>query len=100
VILLTMMAELSALVEGPESGADDFIAKPWRLPELYARLRAGQRVIDLRFSSRPPIARFTGRKTPGAIRSSATARKMPLCRPKASAPQRENSTEAARSIAA
>jgi len=47
VILLTMMAELSALVEGPESGADDFIAKPFRLPELYARLRAGQRVIDL-----------------------------------------------------
>jgi len=47
VILLTMMTELSALVEGLESGADDFISKPFRLPELYARLRAGQRVIDL-----------------------------------------------------
>ncbi len=47
VILLTMIAEPSALVEGLESGADDFIAKPFRLPELYARLRAGQRVIDL-----------------------------------------------------
>ena len=47
VMLLTMMTDLSALVEGLESGADDFISKPFRLPELYARLRAGQRVIDL-----------------------------------------------------
>jgi diguanylate cyclase (GGDEF)-like protein len=47
VILLTMMTERSALVEGLDSGADDFISKPFRLPELYARLRAGQRVIDL-----------------------------------------------------
>ncbi|HSK28923.1 MAG TPA: response regulator transcription factor, partial [Candidatus Limnocylindria bacterium] len=38
VILLTGMSELKALVEGLESGADDFIAKPFRIPELYARL--------------------------------------------------------------
>jgi len=47
VILLTGLTELSALVEGLESGADDFIAKPFRTPELYARLRAGQRILDL-----------------------------------------------------
>jgi two-component system, cell cycle response regulator len=47
VILLTGMSELKALVEGLESGADDFIAKPFRIPELYARLRSGQRVLNL-----------------------------------------------------
>jgi len=47
VILLTALTELSSLVEGFESGADDFIGKPFRSPELYARLRAGQRVLDL-----------------------------------------------------
>ena len=47
VILLTSLTELSALVEGLEAGADDFIAKPFRTPELYARLRAGQRILDL-----------------------------------------------------
>lgn len=47
VILLTVLTELSALVAGMESGADDFMAKPFRTPELYARLRAGQRIIQL-----------------------------------------------------
>ncbi len=47
VILLTALTELSALVEGLEAGADDFIIKPFRTPELYARLRAGQRILDL-----------------------------------------------------
>lgn len=47
IILLTALTELSALVEGLEAGADDFIAKPFRTPELYARLRAGQRILEL-----------------------------------------------------
>lgn len=47
VILLTGMTDLSALVQGLESGADDFIAKPFRVPEIYARLRAGQRIVEL-----------------------------------------------------
>jgi len=47
VILLTALTELSALVEGLEAGADDFIVKPFRTPELYARLRVGQRILDL-----------------------------------------------------
>jgi diguanylate cyclase (GGDEF)-like protein len=47
VILLTGLSDLTALVEGFEAGADDFVAKPFRGPELYARLRAGQRVLNL-----------------------------------------------------
>lgn len=46
-ILLTGFTDQSALVEGFEAGADDFVAKPFRAPELYARLRAGQRVLNL-----------------------------------------------------
>lgn len=47
VILLTSLTDLNALVEGLESGADDFMSKPFRIPELYARLRAGQRILNL-----------------------------------------------------
>lgn len=46
-ILLTGMSELEALVEGMEAGADDFIAKPYQFPELCARVRSGQRILNL-----------------------------------------------------
>ena len=47
VILLTALNDLNALVTGIEFGADDFITKPFRVPELYARLLAGQRILNL-----------------------------------------------------
>ncbi len=50
VILLTAKSQKSELVEGMNSGADDFITKPFDSAELYARLRAGERVIDLEAS--------------------------------------------------
>jgi two-component system OmpR family response regulator len=43
VLLLTARDELSDRVEGLDAGADDFLAKPFDIPELLARLRALQR---------------------------------------------------------
>ncbi len=40
IVMLTARAETSAVVAGLELGADDYVTKPFELPELVARLRA------------------------------------------------------------
>jgi DNA-binding response OmpR family regulator len=40
IIMLTAAAALDDLTEGLDLGADDYLAKPFRFPELAARLRA------------------------------------------------------------
>lgn len=45
-ILLTAQNDTAVLAEGLESGADDFLSKPFQAVELRARLRAGERVIQ------------------------------------------------------
>ncbi len=45
-ILLTAQTEREILAEGLDSGADDFLSKPFHAVELRARLGAGQRVIQ------------------------------------------------------
>ena len=47
-VLVTARDQVEDMVEGLESGADDFIAKPYRPEELSARLRSGQRVLEMR----------------------------------------------------
>lgn len=47
IILLTSRSDKESLVEGMEAGADDFVAKPFEQEELRARIRAGQRILDL-----------------------------------------------------
>jgi sigma-B regulation protein RsbU (phosphoserine phosphatase) len=47
VLLLTARTGVEALVEGIEAGADDFVTKPFQMEELRARLRAGERVLQL-----------------------------------------------------
>jgi len=45
-ILLTAQNDGASLAEGLESGADDFLSKPFNATELRARLRAGERVLN------------------------------------------------------
>jgi diguanylate cyclase (GGDEF)-like protein len=44
---VTSRESKSDVVQGLESGADDYLIKPWDPDELKARLRAGQRILQL-----------------------------------------------------
>jgi len=46
-ILLTSRSEKSDVVAGMESGADDFICKPFDKDELRVRVQAAQRIVEL-----------------------------------------------------
>jgi len=47
ILLLTAKDEMKDLIEGIESGADDYITKPFYANELRVRLRAGIRILEL-----------------------------------------------------
>jgi PleD family two-component response regulator len=47
VLLLTARNEREDILEGLESGADDYLTKPVEIAELQAKLRVGRRIIDL-----------------------------------------------------
>ncbi|MGA3042013.1 MAG: diguanylate cyclase [Bryobacteraceae bacterium] len=47
IVLLSVRNDLEDVVKGMESGADDYIVKPFQADELRARLRAGRRVLAL-----------------------------------------------------
>jgi sigma-B regulation protein RsbU (phosphoserine phosphatase) len=49
-VLVTARDEIQDLVAGLDAGADDFLTKPYRAEELSARLRSGQRLLELRRS--------------------------------------------------
>lgn len=46
-ILLTSKAEKAEIAAGLNAGADDFLTKPVNGPELEARIRAGERLLDM-----------------------------------------------------
>jgi DNA-binding response OmpR family regulator len=50
IILLTSKSNKEEIVEGLEAGGDDYITKPFHREELHARLRVGERVIELQRS--------------------------------------------------
>jgi two-component system, cell cycle response regulator len=47
IILLTARGHKEDMVKGLEAGADDYMSKPFDPVELRARLRAGQRIVEL-----------------------------------------------------
>jgi diguanylate cyclase (GGDEF)-like protein len=47
ILLLTARNDSQDLVEGLDAGADDYLTKPFNAHELRARLRAGNRIIQL-----------------------------------------------------
>jgi sigma-B regulation protein RsbU (phosphoserine phosphatase) len=47
IILVTSLEGSQSLFDGMEAGADDFIHKPIQMDELLARIRAGERVLQL-----------------------------------------------------
>jgi diguanylate cyclase (GGDEF)-like protein len=47
IVLLSSKSQREDLIEGMESGADDYLTKPFDQHELKVRLRAGTRIIDL-----------------------------------------------------
>ena len=50
IILLTSRGEKDDIVQGLEAGANDYIAKPYDNAELQARIRVGQRMLELQAS--------------------------------------------------
>jgi len=61
ILILTAKTESEDLVTAMDAGADDYVTKPFKSPELKARLRVGCRILELQdrlqFPRRPvPIA--------------------------------------------
>src|ERR1051325_10326244 len=47
IVMLTSMTNKEDLAAALQAGADDFVSKPFNEQELKARLRAGQRILEL-----------------------------------------------------
>jgi DNA-binding response OmpR family regulator len=52
IILLTALTQKERIIEGLDAGADDYVTKPYDKTELLARIRAGNRVVQLEKSLR------------------------------------------------
>ncbi len=60
VIMLTAVGGEKSLVQGLDSGADDYVTKPFGIEELKARIRAVLRRSDLPVAGRSSLLQFDG----------------------------------------
>ena len=60
IIMLTARAEEMDVIVGLGAGADDYIAKPFRLAELVARIKARLRVAEQSMPATPTDGSFAG----------------------------------------
>ena len=64
--MLTALAEEVHAVDGLDAGADDYIAKPFRLAELLARVRSAARRANPAASSPPGYESIPPRDGPSS----------------------------------
>ena len=55
IVLLTAKGQEEDVVTGLDAGADDYITKPFARNELQARIRAGERILDLQAKLRARV---------------------------------------------
>jgi two-component system, cell cycle response regulator len=64
IILLTSKDEKSDIISGLEAGANDYVRKPFNNEELFARIRVGQRTLELQthlFTTQQTLAYLAAR---------------------------------------
>jgi sigma-B regulation protein RsbU (phosphoserine phosphatase) len=47
IIMLTIKKGIQSVIDGIDAGADDFISKPFQKEELAARIKAGERILEI-----------------------------------------------------
>jgi two-component system KDP operon response regulator KdpE len=60
IIMLTVRKTESERIEALDAGADDYVTKPFSMPELLARIRANLRRVPLSPRQGPQIVAFNG----------------------------------------
>jgi sigma-B regulation protein RsbU (phosphoserine phosphatase) len=75
IILLTARSRKEDVIAGLNSGADDYITKPFDHEELHARIRAGRRIVELQSSLAARVAELEV----AAARISQLNGLMPIC---------------------
>jgi two-component system KDP operon response regulator KdpE len=58
IIMLTVRKDESERIEALDAGADDYVTKPFSMPELLARIRANLRRISLPSGQSPAVVTF------------------------------------------